>query len=131
MNRFILPVSLLFIFSSCWDRSPNKIYSALLKNLPNSVQVLHSEDQEFLECCIWLHFKIKKKDLLPILDTLEQEQPNFSAWNRLGAPDWWNPSRLGNNPSCYTWRHRYKMRSKNFYVNESMTEVYYVDQAGH
>lgn len=103
----------------------------MFHNLPESVTVYHSQDQAFLDCCIWLHFKIYKSDLRPLLDSCKQQNVDFQKWKFAETPEWWKPENLNGDVKYFTRTESNGRRTRNFYVNEDHTEVYYVDRAGH
>ena len=113
------------------NRSNERIYKAMFYNLPESAIVFHAQDQAILDCCIWLHFKISKTDLLPLLDSCKQENVDFKRWTLAETPKWWKPENLKGDVKYFTRTVSHGRRSRNFYVNSDYTEVYYVDRAGH
>ncbi len=113
------------------NRSNERIYKAMFYNLPESAIVFHAQDQAILDCCIWLHFKISKTDLLPLLDSCKQENVDFKRWTLAETPKWWKPENLKADSKYFTRTVSLGRRSRNFYVNADYTEVYYVDRAGH
>lgn len=122
---FILTITLF----SCGDRRPMKIFCALFDcDKFKSVKIIHSEDQDFLECCIWLHFTIDSDELTNELSNCrEREITNFSNIAEHEAK-WWIPNKMGTKIRCFS-------RDKNgcietFYVNEKFTEVYYNNYNG-
>lgn len=131
IKYLILIVAAFGLFTIFQIRSNEDIYEAMLGKQPKSVVVFHSEDQAFLDCCIWLHFRIDKKDLIPMLDTLETASADLHRWNNVDAPEWWKPDLLGENIEFYKWQSQYHKRERNFYVSRKMNEVYFVDQSGH
>ena len=103
----------------------------MFSNLPKSVVVYHAQDQAFLDCCIWMNFKIDKRDLIPLLDSCKLENANFNNWRLAETPDWWKPESLKADVRYFTRTVSNGRRTRNFYVNADYTEVYYVDRAGH
>ena len=122
-------VTIFFIFlttlilTSCVDRKPKDIFCAVLDcDKLKSAKIIHAEDQDFSECCIWLHFTIDSIELVNevrnctesdfcICDTTEHEAK------------WWNPKKMGTNIKCFS--RNIDRDLETFFVNSRMTEVYY------
>ncbi len=109
--------------TSCGDRKPQEIFNAVLGNEKmNSAKVIHAEDQDFGECCIWLHFTIDSIELSNEIKNCTEHEI-FSCDSIKFEAKWWNPNKMGKGIKCYT-RHLDR-EFEEFYVNKSMTEVYY------
>jgi hypothetical protein len=134
LSSLTLKKSILFLvisLSFACNRSSESIYEAMFKSRPESVVVFHAQDQAFLDCCIWMHFKIDKSDLRLLIDSCEQGNVDFKRWTLAETPKWWKPENLKGDVKYFTRTVSHGRRSRNFYVNSDYTEVYYVDRAGH
>lgn len=118
------------LISSC-NRSDKAIYQAMFPEAKTTRTIINAQDQAFLDCCIWLHFKIEKKELIPLLQNCTKIYPRLDKWDRAGKPDWWTPQKLEGEIQYYEQILDNGKRERNFYVNNSFTEVYFVDRAGH
>ena len=122
-NTFrLFAIFLTSILVSCSDRSPLAVFNAVLdEEKMKSAKVVNSEDQSFGECCIWLHFTV---DSIELVDELKNCKESFVMCDTTEyEAKWWNPKRMGNNIKCYQRNHDRIWET--FFVNQSMTEVYY------
>ena len=122
----------LFGGFSC-ERSPERLYKVLLGKTPTSVTILHGKDQYFLDCCIWLHFKISEPDLKGILKDFEQQEIKMWKWKSNLPPnmDWWKPEQLGSEVLYFEKASDNYQEGEGIYTSNKFDEVYYVNWAGH
>jgi len=126
---------IIFITLLCYallqfQRPGNKLFRTLILDpIPNSVTILHSQDEIMAGGIIWLHFKISPDDFNLILKSKNWEvrsdlgtgEPNSSIGN------WWNPQSLGDNATvCFViFNYDGHQRDETIWVNSQKNEVYY------
>lgn len=112
-----------FMLVSCSDRKPQSIFCAVLDcDKLKSVKILNAEDQDFSECCIWLHFTIDSTELVnAIRNCIEHDF--FVCDTTEFEAKWWNPKKKGVDIKCFS--RNVNGSRETFFVNPSMTEVYY------
>ncbi|GAB5551289.1 MAG: hypothetical protein Sapg2KO_08800 [Saprospiraceae bacterium] len=127
---FSLSISLILL-SNC-DRDPNKIYEAVLGEIPISVHVLNAQDQYVSDCCIWLHFEISKNDLRKIIVDFEEQEIKLWKWKSNNPPnmDWWKPDLMEGEILYFERRSTDFEVTEGIYTNDKFNEVYYVNSAG-
>jgi len=116
-------------------RSGEKLFRVfLLDPIPESVTVLHSQDDGVLRDFILLHFKISPEDFEYILKSKEWETSSFppSMNGYYIDPDhpsvtWWNLKSLGKNATHYyiNIKHDGHERFENIWVNSEKNEIYF------
>ena len=122
----LIPIVLL-IFQSC-NRTPNDIFVAIFEELPKSVKVHHGQDQYPLDCCLWVHFSIdKKEDYNRIIKQFEEKELDYDKWKYVMPPNmnWWKPNKFGEK-GIYMVRET-ETETEGIYLNEDKTEVFYVN----
>lgn len=130
MRSVLCTCTLLILVTGC-HRSPERIYTDLFDSVPDGVHILHTQDQAFLDCCIWMHFTINRPDLLKMVESYEVKSVYEHTVSFIHPPEWWKIKSLGNMDTYYEKRLNEGQRTIRIFVNATMTEVYYVDQAGH
>lgn len=117
-------VSIIALFlTSCGDRKPEDIFDAVLgKDKMKTAKILHSEDQDFGECCIWLHFTVDSTEFASELRNCT-ELKIFICHTTEFEAKWWNPEKMGKDIRCFS--RKVDRQFETFYVNKNMTEVYY------
>ena len=116
-------------------RSGEKLFGVFLLNpIPESVTILHSQDDGVLRDYILLHFKIAPNDFEQILELKEWKISSFPpdangyyADTDHPSVSWWNLHSLGKNASHYYINIKYDghERFENIWVNSQKNEVYF------
>lgn len=113
----------LFALTSCGDRKPQEIFNAVLdEDKMKSAKVIHAEDHDFGECCIWLHFTIDSVELANEVRNCTESEFCICDTTEFETK-WWNPKNMGTDIKFYS--RNLDRELETFYVNKSMPEVYY------
>lgn len=110
-------------------RNSNQIFIAIFGKLPKSVQLLHSQDQQILDCCLWLHFSIDESDFHQLFDGYNLEKLDFQKWKYVKPPglDWWKPSEIEGEKLYFEKTSEEGRLIEGIYTNSQRSEVYYVN----
>ncbi len=123
-----------------YGRSGDKLFKIfLLDPIPNSVTILHSQDDGGFGDYILLHFKISPDDFSRILTSEKYETTSFIPTSGYyndadisAALTWWNLRSLGKNATEYSVNIQYEThegyqheRYQTIWVNSQKDEVYF------
>ncbi len=119
-------------------RSGSELFAfAVMKEIPASVEILHSQDDLFPLGCdpvYWLHFRISAEDFSHLLKQHPYQAPEAKTADRLDAmypPQWWQLNTLGEEVEAFkfdAYRHKHPdtpIESTVLWVNKEHTEVYF------
>jgi hypothetical protein len=118
--------------SGCQGREPKKLFSVFIADpIPESVEILHGREDEFLDMAAFLHFRIDPADIPVLLASRKWErghQPKVSTGPSSGNPDWWKPNELSR-PAFYRWEkdpsNEFNGESAEMWINAEKNEVYF------
>lgn len=115
-------------FYSC-SRSPNQIFRAIFEEIPDSVIILHGQDQLPLDCCLWLHFTISDIDYKKITRDYIKKELNYKKWTRVLPPevDWWNPNKFESKGIYLEKTSQNERMIEGIYTNDKNKEIFYVN----
>jgi|GEM_PF-4512401 hypothetical protein len=110
-------------------RSGDKLFEVfLLDPIPDSVNIIHSQDSGGFDGYILLHFKISPDDLNLIL-TLQKWQITSTSYVQADYPNvtWWNLKSLGENTTEYylNFGDSCDEQWRSMWVNSQKNEVYF------
>ncbi len=117
----------LLVLNGC-SRSPEQIYEAVLGELEESVQVLNAEDQQMLDCCIWLHFRTDSIAFESSFADFTRQSIDYDQWSlsQDEAP-WWKPENLGDIVEYFERTSSDGRLREGVYTNTIRDEVFYVN----
>ena len=135
LRIIVAVVGLLLVVSSactsCESRSGTELFAVfLLDPVPDSVEILHSEDAPFFfDNAVWLHFRITPDDFEAVLQAdgyvpVEKDE----QWGGGGVIlEWWKPEALGDDAESFecTDECEAERLHKRIWVNVERTEVFF------
>ncbi len=129
-----MAAGLLFLVSSACvscSRSGNELFTVFISDpVPESVEILHSEDAAFFfDNAVWLHFRIAPDDFEAVLQS-DSYTPveTDEQWGGGGVIlEWWKPEALGNDAESFecTDECEANRRHERIWVNAERTEVFF------
>ena len=119
------------IISGCKGREPKKLFSVFIADpIPESVEILHGREDEFLDMVAFLHFRIDPTDIPVLLASRKWERVYEppSQQHGSGYPEWWKPSELSS-PTFYRWEKdpsdEFNGETAEMWINGEKNEVYF------
>ena len=111
------------------QRSGKKLFRIfVLDPIPDSVTVLHSEDEFLLfNPDVWIHFTIAPKDFDQIQSSQDWENKGESYGSSRSAhvSDWWHPEQMSEYTRYQVWSEDGR-QWRNLWVNDAKNEVYFM-----
>lgn len=100
----------------------------LLDPIPESVEILHFQEDEIFRDYVLLHFKISPEDLGLILTSKGWETRDYAIIEQHDEARWWDINSLGDSLTNYTVSYRNESnnsRTEEMWVNSQKTEVFF------
>lgn len=134
----LLVATLFLQMTGCGKQpTPEELFrEAVMKPIPPSVQIINAGiTTKMSSTDNWIHFKISPEDFKSLRKSeafavfAGKEQVKFTT-DYHGAPDWWNPMALGDEPIGFTCEvapsSNFDRSFKTMFVNQERTEVFFV-----
>lgn len=122
-------IVILVLFLVACSRSPKQIFQALFGKVRESVQIIHGQDQEIFDCCLWLHFKISESDFNQLFNDYSPEKLNYGKWSGVTpyGVNWWHPQIFKEEGLYFEHKSEDERLIEGVYTNSKKTEVFYVN----
>lgn len=122
-------ILILPLFLGACSRTPKQIFKALFGEVPKSVVIIHGQDQEIFDCCLWLHFKISESDFNKLFNGYSSEKLDYGKWTGVMpyVVTWWHPNTFKEKGIYFERKSEDERLVEGIYTNIEKTEVFYVN----